>query len=386
MRLTDYLVDHVGEWDLVVCEGDIYDIEFKCGKDDEMPVSAREQMMIFRYSPGRKNRFMASQGGTALNRPPLEPPGYWRDAAKLGKSVQEIIQATADEKSWLQDLLDKTYKKKKTRDRSGLLADRFVVVSALRSEHPALWDKYAQRRQVVLSFAESLSSLPGFEQPKTMAASPDLLARCKEAGEVECYLLHGTNPTSAMAILGTSFKVNLAGKTAGTMFGPGVYLAESSSKADEYAKDDSGGVYDGLFAVLVCRAVLGRPFITETAGDYSEKVVSGDFDVVIGDREKAVGTFREFIFFHEASIYPEYAVFYRRELADGTQLRESGAVSAPAMMTMILPGETPRSMNVVVPSGAPAGSRIQATAPDGTIIELTVPEGVMPGSQLEVRY
>ena len=92
------------------------------------------------------------------------------------------------------------------------------------------------------------------------------------------------------------------------MFGAGVYLAESSTKADEYARDDMGGEYDGLYAVLVCRAILGRSYVTEKAGDFSDQVLSGEYHHVLGDREKAVGTFREFIFFHEASIYPEYAV------------------------------------------------------------------------------
>merc|ERR1712190_597402 len=148
----------------------------------------------------------------------------------------------------------------------------------------------------------------------TVAASRGLAERCshRKYGNPtgQAYLFHGTNPTSAVAILGTSFKVDFAGKTAGTMFGPGVYLAEASSKADEYARDDAGGEFDGLYAVLLCRAVLGRPFITQKPGNYMDKVTSGEYDVVLGDREAAVGTYREFIFFDEGAIYPEYAVFY----------------------------------------------------------------------------
>ena len=169
--------------------------------------------------------------------------------------------------------------------------------------------------------AESCKATPGafesFTTLKTMEACEALAQRCTHASvgnpANQAYLLLGTNPTSAVAILSSSFTVNLAGKRAGMMFGAGVYLAESSTKADEYARDDVGGEYDELYAMLVCRAILGRSYITETAGDFSEQVLSGEFDHVLGDREKAVGTFREFIFFHEASIYPEYAVFYRRE-------------------------------------------------------------------------
>ena len=32
-----------------------------------------------------------------------------------------------------------------------------------------------------------------------------------------------------MSILGTSFNMDLAGKNAGSMFGPGIYMAESST-------------------------------------------------------------------------------------------------------------------------------------------------------------
>ena len=146
-----------------------------------------------------------------------------------------------------------------------------------------------------------------------MAVDTGLVAYCSDVEATnpcnQAYLFHGTNPTSALAILGTSFKVDFAGGAAGTMFGPGVYLAEASTKSDEYAQGDSEGAYKGLFAMLICRAVVGAPFVETKPGNYAEEVTSGRFDCVLGDREKAVGTFREFIFFHEASIYPEYVVF-----------------------------------------------------------------------------
>merc|ERR1712187_38828 len=108
--------------------------------------------------------------------------------------------------------------------------------------------------------------------------------------------------------------------------------------ADEYARHDEGGEYDGLYALLVCRAVLGRPYVTLEAGNFMDNVLSGDYHHVLGDREKAVGTFREFILFHEASIYPEYAVFYRRE-ADGQIIPPSDVQKAPEMESMPLPSQ-----------------------------------------------
>merc|ERR1719263_2519109 len=69
----------------------------------------------------------------------------------------------------------------------------------------------------------------------------------------EALLAHGTNPSSAMGILKTGFSLSAAGKSTGTMFGYGIYLAECVSKSDEYARDDSGGTFPGLMAMLMCR-------------------------------------------------------------------------------------------------------------------------------------
>ena len=80
---------------------------------------------------------------------------------------------------------------------------------------------------------------------------------------------------------------------------------------------NTGGTYDGIFAVMLCRVVLGSSLLVEKPGDYSAKCTSGEFHSVVGDREKAVGTFREFIVFDEKSIYPEYVALYRREYTDG---------------------------------------------------------------------
>ena len=65
---------------------------------------------------------------------------------------QKIVRATPEELGWMQEVLDKTFKNKVTRDRAAGegLADHFTVVTCLRSEHAALWDKYAQRRQEVM--------------------------------------------------------------------------------------------------------------------------------------------------------------------------------------------------------------------------------------------
>jgi hypothetical protein len=96
------------------------------------------------------------------------------------------------------------------------------------------------------------------------------------------------------------------------MFGYGIYLAEAASKSDEYARDDNGGTYPGLMAMLVCRSLVGDGLVATEAGDYIQQAKQAGKDCVVGDRETKVGTYREFIFWDQRQVLPEYAVIYKR--------------------------------------------------------------------------
>jgi len=396
MRLCDFMVDHVGEWDLIVCNGNSIDSIFRVGKDDTISVTGREQQLVFRHRPGGRNVFMSQQSqAPPLGRPPLQPPRYWKDTTKQGAVGHEVIPATPEEKAWLQELMNGTFKNKATRDRSAsdALAESYQVVSALRSEHPALWEKFAGRRRDVME-AVKAGGKQDFVEPKTKAASPGLWERLNHPTlgnrSNEQYLFHGSNPTSAMSILGTSFSIDLAGASAGTMFGPGIYLAEASSKADEYAKDEnSGGAYDGLFAVLICRAIVGRSFVTLKPGDFKDNCLTGNFDSVLGDREKAVGTYREFIFFHEGAVYPEYVAFYKRVYAPGQEPKPASSAPAPTASMAPVPqtmgAPAPVQLQVQVPEGAVEGTVIQVQAPDGRTVQVTIPANTPQGSMITVQ-
>ena len=133
MRLCDFMVDHLGEWDLIVCNGNSVDTIFRYGKawssnapevghqtherrfsttvspdamqDSTMSVTGREQQLIFRHRPGRlehtcrirrlvlgrsssqnsggRNVFMAQDVNVAkLGRAPLLPPNYWKESSR----------------------------------------------------------------------------------------------------------------------------------------------------------------------------------------------------------------------------------------------------------------------------------------------------------------
>lgn len=97
------------------------------------------------------------------------------------------------------------------------------------------------------------------------------------------------------------------------MFGYGIYLAENSSKSDEYATDDGGGTYPGLRALLVCRCLIGNPLVVTDPGDHTTMAKQSNLDCVVGDRESKVGTYREFIFHEESQVMPEFTIIYRRQ-------------------------------------------------------------------------
>ena len=227
MRMCDYMVDQVAEWDLIVCNSDNLSQNFQHGSGDNkyfIGVTAREMQMVFRHRPGGRAVFMAAGQVKELGHPPLQPPPYWTEEGCIAGTLgQKLVPGSAEELAWMQEILDKTFKNKVTRDRKDgqPLADRFRAVQCIRSEQPALWNRFAERRrEVAESCKATMGVFESFATPKTMEACEALSQRCTHASvgnpANQAYLLHGTNPTSAVAILSSSFTVNLAGKSAGT--------------------------------------------------------------------------------------------------------------------------------------------------------------------------
>lgn len=112
--------------------------------------------------------------------------------------------------------------------------------------------------------------------------------------------------------------MQLAGSNAGTLYGPGLYLAENSSKSDEYAADEDSGIYRGLYAMLICRVTCGRILYTDELKPVKSRLtqqctLEKRYDSVLGDREKTKGTYREFVVYNSAQVYPECVILYKRD-------------------------------------------------------------------------
>mmetsp|Transcript_72788 Transcript_72788/g.137682 ORF Transcript_72788/g.137682 Transcript_72788/m.137682 type:complete len:932 (+) Transcript_72788:54-2849(+) len=303
MRLCDFMVDQLG-WSFVVCN--VCNLgEYGC---------FREQQLVFRYDGERREIPPVKIKEERLDEVRfvgLPFPVHWRNKDVLSlKQPVATVSCEPEEVAAMQEIFNATFKRVLTRDRvyeyqlkvSEEMPYRLEVVHVFRSEHAELYRKFMERRS---SWKGGL----GFKA-KTAEAGALLNSRL---GDGEALLAHGTNPSSAMGILKTGFSLNAAGKSTGTMFGYGIYLAECVSKSDEYARDDNGGTYPGLMALLICRCLVGNPYVVHDAGDYISEAKAQGCDCVVGDREAKVGTYREFIFYDERQVLPEYAVIYRRQ-------------------------------------------------------------------------
>jgi hypothetical protein len=130
----------------------------------------------------------------------------------------------------------------------------------------------------------------------------------------EWWLWHGAPLDAAKSIAAGQFQVSLARNG---MYGPGLYFGESVTKSDEYT--DRGYTDRGeedLRCLLLCRVTTGKVLYNDDASpsgfQLAQQVLGGQFDSILGDREKCVGTHREFIVFNDDAVYPNYAVFYKR--------------------------------------------------------------------------
>ncbi|CAD7936854.1 unnamed protein product [Amoebophrya sp. A120] len=248
--------------------------------------------------------------------------------------------------SIVQDLFDLTAIRKRTRDRRGVVPRGLEVVSVAHVQNHKIWVNYLRAKNKIARRFESPpdGAGAGAGAAGTTAGAkkklyndtgkPDMvktLGRLRSSGRTfhdhwqrmtnedtidstinEYYLFHGTRPEAALSITDTDFKVNLAGTNAGSLYGRGVYFGESVMKADEYAQENDAGVNP----ILICRVVLGRILYEDSIYPNPDNLVTscvkGDFDSVLGDREKCRGTYREFITYDADNVYPEFLVWYRR--------------------------------------------------------------------------
>lgn len=251
----------------------------------------------------------------------VEVPHYWHNCY-ISDGFSERRDVPDELQQEIQKLLDGTFQGVRTRDRSGQLPSRLRLVKCHRVENSAMWSRY-QKAKVGLAKRRPSGVTPvaelGVGDQKRAVRTTELLqdgclGGCLDDHLNELYLWHGTTPEGAIGISTSGFRLTLAGTRAGTFFGKGCYFAECSSKSDEYAREGDS-ILAGIYALLLCRVLCGNLFRV-TRPDHAAiraALDSEKYDSVLGDREASVGTYREFVVYNEACIYPEYVVLYERK-------------------------------------------------------------------------
>jgi len=249
----------------------------------------------------------------------LALPSVWKNKAKERDFFS--LENQPDLLPAVQKMLDATWKAVKTRDRrDGSEPKQLIVTEVKRIENNVLYQRYlAERDRISKKRSHPCTRLERLRGGQAMTVTSEAgglrVTTSKLEGRVnETLLWHGTSPEGALGIARNGFDLSRAGSAAGSMYGPGVYLAEHCSKSDEYAKDD---LYSGVYCLLLCRAILGEPMSLTAGGDSMHAAIKsgmdgGAVDSVLGDREASVGTYREFIVYREEQVYPEFIVLYKR--------------------------------------------------------------------------
>lgn len=264
-------------------------------------------------------------------------PDSW-DVNAIATSRRFVSKQSLPEeiKSIVQQLVDHSFVSKSTRDRRGReMPLRLEVTEVVRVENSAAWIAFDAERTRLHGRASNGAELHPAVLTSTLGHESlgSVLGELEEASQ-EHWLFHGTTAAAVQGISDSKFRLDLAGSHRGTMYGKGMYLAECSSKADEYAEVDE----NGNCRMLLCRAALGRVLRNcdrHPKREELEAQCKAGYDSLCGDRLAAVGTFREFVLFNSSQVYPAYIIHYRR-IMQTELLRALGEGSAWPGLDVVL--------------------------------------------------
>eukprot|EP00931_Biecheleriopsis_adriatica_P050946 TRINITY_DN29511_c0_g1_i1.p1 TRINITY_DN29511_c0_g1~~TRINITY_DN29511_c0_g1_i1.p1 ORF type:complete len:1153 (-),score=221.36 TRINITY_DN29511_c0_g1_i1:98-3556(-) len=279
-----------------------------------------------------------------------------------------------------QRLLDHCYVCKITKDRRNRIVPlRLELVDIQRVQNGAAWMDYSRARNRLRGSAAAVGTPRVLEGPRqsdplvsddteaqvsgrvrslqdapvltSTLANPSLtrlLGGELDSDANEHWLFHGTSSAGVQGISDKEFRLDFAGSHRGTLYGKGIYLAECTSKADEYSEEDE----DGYCYMLICRAVLGKinhNTDVRPKKDILETTKSQGYNSLLGDRWAAVGTFREFVLFDPNQVYPAFILRYRRwqeatfarAIRDAVDGNDQDAASRIIPLTALLTDEYP---------------------------------------------
>ena len=127
----------------------------------------------------------------------------------------------------------------------------------------------------------------------------------------EQFLFHGTGRDTANIICDHGYDERVASLSG--MFGAGIYFADQSCKAAQYATKGR----DGVKVLLLNRVALGDPYYATGASKYRRPPERGGgfspgltFDAVVAN-SGGTQAHRELIVYDHRQVYPEYVVHFQ---------------------------------------------------------------------------
>merc|ERR1719191_920467 len=188
------------------------------------------------------------------------------------------------------------------------VANHVQGVRVWRVENPLLWKQFVLkaeelhfRHQIHNKRCEPVS--PPIRQPHVFSnidESPLDWSYDQSLNEV--LLWHGTKSCNIELIAKTGFDERVC-RLSG-MFGAGLYFAQDSCKAGQYAeKDDKGSHW-----FFLSRVLLGQPYYASQALKDIRKAPDNCDSIVYEGNHSTVGHHRELVVYDRYQAYPEYIV------------------------------------------------------------------------------
>ncbi|XP_059159035.1 poly [ADP-ribose] polymerase tankyrase-like [Physella acuta] len=270
-----------------------------------------------------------------------ETPPFWRNI-NLGLKPKILVDVDRVTKAAIERLVKDTWDPHlvgKGADAGGLTHSNLVVVQVQRIENPRLFTAYNDERKRLLNkliimgytSARPIENIPKSSGEVATTEYLDEILKKDLFPEInEHYLLHGTKFFRIGSIITQGLDPKYTDSRA--MFGKGVYTAEKSTKADQYADEpEKRRPHKWRNKLILSRMLLGNVFLCsenhKTLKDKDGPKLSGPpciecledrcicrstqprFDSVMGDRS---WRFREFVVYNKNQIYPEYVITYKR--------------------------------------------------------------------------
>ncbi|CAF1308166.1 unnamed protein product [Adineta steineri] len=215
----------------------------------------------------------------------------------------------------------------------------FIVTNIKRIHNDKLWHEYCFKKDSIMN--KTNNRLMEYESSKYFEDRP-LLTPLLDASANEYWLFHGCDRKILPILLHDGYDPRVSSITG--MFGGGFYLAENSSKSNQYIACPScekNCIFRGRgcscknqndlqYLMIVYRALLGD---VHRAMNYDETIYRGQeekkpirrpplkdnscdlYDSVMGESKTYGGNrleYREFILYESGQAYPEYVIQYKR--------------------------------------------------------------------------